>query len=104
MYLYNGDKCIVGQHIIARHHHHPEEIHPSPTFIARVVEIIQQVGSPVYVQSQPDGILLQTVNSSAPNVKYQMPQLLLKDEWSFVRPQVGFCSFESTYDVNLTWA
>ena len=104
MYLYNGDKCTVGQHIIARHHHHPAEIHPSPTFIARVVEIIQQVGSPAYMQSQPDGILLQTVNSSAPNAKYQMPRLFLQDKWSFVRPQVSFWSFKLTYNVNLTLA
>jgi hypothetical protein len=87
MHLYNGDKCIIGQHIIARR---PEGIHPNPTFIARVVEVIQQIGSPAQIKGQPDGILLQTIISSAPtqNNKYQMPQLFLKNEWSFVKPQV----------------
>jgi hypothetical protein len=81
MHLYNGDKCIIGQ-----------EIHPNPTFIARVVEVIQQIGSPAQIKGQPDGVLLQTIISSTPNNKYQMPQLSLKNEWSFVKPQVKFLS------------
>lgn len=90
MHLYNGDKCVIGQHIIARR---PEENHPNPTFIARVEEIIQQIGSPAQIKGQPDGILLQTINCSGLNNKYQMPHLLLTNERSFVQPQVKFHTF-----------
>src|SRR5437879_2259482 len=81
IYLYNGDKCTIGEHVLARHHRPHEEIHPNPTFIARIVEVIQQVGSPAHMQGWGDGILLQMVDLSGPNTKYQMPQLLLKNEW-----------------------
>ena len=79
MYLLNGDKCVIGQHVIVQ----PSHLN-SLTFIACLHEIIQQVGSPNHNNSKPDGLLLETVDSSRTSTKFRMPQLQNVNEWSFV--------------------
>ena len=79
VYLLNGDKCVVGQHVIVQ----PSHLN-SPTFIACLREIIQQVGSPNHDNSKPDGLLLETVDSSRTSTKFRMPLLQNVNEWSFV--------------------
>ena len=79
VYLLNGDKCVVGQHVIIQ----PSHLN-SPTFIACLHEIIQQVGSQNHNNSKPDGLLLETVDSSRTSTKFRMPRLQNVNEWSFV--------------------
>jgi hypothetical protein len=88
VYLLNGDRCRPGQHVIIQRH----DVNLNtgilssvgPAFIACVREIIQQHGSQNYDNSQPDGILVQTVHSSDVAAQFQMPALKYKDEYSFV--------------------
>jgi len=83
--LLNGDKCVVGQHVIVR------PPHPNmPTFIACLREIIQQVGSQNHDNSKPDGLLLETIDSSSISTRFQMPRLQYRNEWSFVPISVSF--------------
>lgn len=82
--LLNGDKCIVGQHVIVQSHR-PD----MSTFVACLREIIQQVGSQNHNNSKPDGLLLETVDSSSISQKFQMPRLRSQNEWSFVPISVG---------------
>lgn len=87
--LLNGDKCMVGQHVIV------QAPHPNMgTFIACLREIIQQVGSQNYNNSRPDGLLLETIDSSGFSTKFQMPRLQYRNvtEWSFVPISVSFTS------------
>jgi len=82
--LHNSDKCRVGQHVIVRSQAITHE-----TFVAKVAEIIQKVGSQCYEAQQPDGVLIEVLESSQACPKYQMPHLVLKDEWLLVPLQVS---------------
>lgn len=83
--LLNGDKCVVGQHVIV------QPPHPNmPTFVACLHEIILQVGSQNHDNSKPDGLLLETIDSSFTSTRFQMPRLQYQNEWSFVPISVRF--------------
>lgn len=79
VYLLNGDKCSVGQYVIVC-----KDGPNSHLFIACVCEILQQVHSVNYQEGRPDGILVQTANSTNISQKFQMPELALQDIFSFV--------------------
>lgn len=80
MHLVNGDKCVVGQHVIARP---PSGL--GMTIIARVVEILQIVGSVEDYSGQPSRVLLRGVDVVRPATKYRMPHIDLTNEFSMVR-------------------
>ena len=83
--LLNGDKCMVGQHVIV------QPGHPNmPTFIACLHEIIQQVSSQNHNNSKPNGLLLETIDSSSMSTRFQMPRLQYQNEWSFIPISVSF--------------
>jgi len=83
--LLNGDKCMVGQHVIVW------PPYPNmPTFIACLREIIQQVGSQNHDNSKPDGLLLETIDLSSISTRFQMPHLQYRNEWSFILISVSF--------------
>ncbi|KAF8966226.1 hypothetical protein BDZ97DRAFT_1657897 [Flammula alnicola] len=91
--LLNGDKCVVGQHVIV------QPPRPNmPTFIACLREIIQQVGSQNHDNSRPDGLLLETVDSSNTSTKFQMPRLQYLNEWSFVPISDLLCTVNTQHD------
>jgi hypothetical protein len=90
VHLFNGDDCAIGQHVIIQRH-----TGSGQPFIACVREILQQVGSTNHANSQPDGLLLQTVAHDEKSTRLQMPRLILQDEWSFVPLSVrNLSSFE----------
>jgi len=93
--LLNGDKCVVGQHVIVQSEH-PN----TSTFVACLREIIQQVGSQNHDNSRPDGLLLETVDSLSTSQKFQMPRLYSRNEWSFVPISVR-CSILCRFHINL---
>ena len=88
--LYNSDKCTVGQHVVVQHQLGTDM---SPTFIAHVYEIIQKVGSECFHAQQPDGILVQILDSSLVSAKYQMPRLIPKKEWVLLPLKVSLNHF-----------
>jgi len=90
VYLKNGDKCIVGQFVVAQNPHIP-----GATFIARVDEILQIVGSIADFSSLPDGVLLQSADVHRPSVTYHMPHVDLLNLWSFFSLDVRINSFLS---------
>jgi hypothetical protein len=98
VHLLNGDRCRPRQHVIIQHHDVDVNTGVSssvgPAFIACVREIIQQHGSQNYDNSQPDGILVQTVLSSDVAAQFQMPALKYKDEYSFVPLSVSVLSLK----------
>lgn len=79
VYLKNGDKCTIGQFVVAQNPHIP-----GATFVARVDEILQIVGSIADFSSLPDGVLLQSADVCRPSLTYQMPHIDLLNLWSFV--------------------
>ena len=56
--------------------------------IARVVEIVQLVGSAADRQGIPDAILLQQVEVLGISSRLTMPRVLLQDSWKLVQYQV----------------
>jgi len=80
--LLNGDSCPIGQHIIIQRHSGSAAV--GRPFVACVREILQQVGSTNHNNSQPNGLLLQTVAHDEMSDRFQMPRLVLQDKWSFV--------------------
>lgn len=76
--------CKVGQHVIVR-----SQAIPTQTFLAQVVEIIQKVGSNCFEAQQPDGVLIEVWDSSRASPKYQMPELVTKEEWLLVSIKVS---------------
>ena len=58
------------------------------TFIARVEEIVQVLGSVADYSRLPDGVLLQSADVNRPDEKYRMPHIDLLNQWSFVRFEV----------------
>ncbi|KAJ7147561.1 hypothetical protein C8R43DRAFT_889965, partial [Mycena crocata] len=77
LYLHNGDSCRPGNFVIVQH-----PLHTGETSVARVEEIIQQVGSVASFSSQPDGILLQKVTVDRTLQRYGMPSVELSGQWS----------------------
>ena len=56
--------------------------------IAKVVEIIQLVGSAADRRGAPDGVLLQRVEVLGMSQRLRMPRVLLQDSWKLVPFQV----------------
>ena len=97
--LFNGDKCAIGQHVVVQHQlRNSEQLEDMPpTFIAHVFEIIQKVGSECFHAQQPDGVLVQILESSIVSAKYQMPRLIPKEQWILLPLKVS-----STLDLTLS--
>ena len=63
--------------------------YPNPVpAIARVVEIIQLVGSAADRLGAPDGVLLQGVEVLGMSQHLRMPHVMLLDKWKLVQYQV----------------
>jgi len=63
--------------------------YPNPVpSIARVVEIIQLIGSAADHRGIPDGVLLQRVEVLGISPRLTMPRVLLQDSWQLVQHQV----------------
>ncbi|KAJ7814354.1 hypothetical protein B0H14DRAFT_3747837 [Mycena olivaceomarginata] len=77
LYLLNGDSCVPHTFVIVKHPRRPGE-----TFVARVEELIQQVGSIADFASRPDGVLLQKTIIDHAREHYGMPSVQLAGEWS----------------------
>ncbi|KAJ7710473.1 hypothetical protein B0H17DRAFT_914738 [Mycena rosella] len=73
--LTNGDNCIPGSFVIVKH---PDRI--GETFVARVEEIIQEVGSVASHSSLSDGIMVQKVHLLRERPRYGMPGIVLTGE------------------------
>ncbi|KAJ7135127.1 hypothetical protein C8R46DRAFT_1362251, partial [Mycena filopes] len=52
------------------------------TFVARVEEIIQQMGSPAALSSSPDGVLIQRASIDRIRTRYGMPSITFSNQWS----------------------
>lgn len=76
--LLNGDSCPIGQHVTVQQHVGSAVV--GQPFIACVCEIVQQVRSMNHNNSQPDGILLQTVAHNETSNRLQMPHLILQNK------------------------
>ncbi|KAK7021568.1 hypothetical protein R3P38DRAFT_3397021 [Favolaschia claudopus] len=68
----NGDVCVPGNFVVVKH---PERI--GETFVGRVEEIIQAVGSIRAHASRADGILVERVTVLRHSSRYGMPRILL---------------------------
>ncbi|KAJ7223860.1 hypothetical protein B0H12DRAFT_1213067 [Mycena haematopus] len=69
--LNNGDICVPGNFVIVQH---PNRI--GETFVGKVEEIIQRVGSVKMYASQADGILIQQVTLLRHRARYGMPSVV----------------------------
>jgi hypothetical protein len=74
--LQNGDKCEVGQYVIAKN---PDQL--GATVIARVEEVLQVVNSVADLSGMPSHILLQATDVSRDEGKYHMPHIDLTNRW-----------------------
>ncbi|KAJ7502333.1 hypothetical protein B0H11DRAFT_1712900, partial [Mycena galericulata] len=79
LYLQNGDSCKPGNFVVVKN---LDPLHVGETLIARVEEIIQQVGSIASFSSQPDGILLRRAIFDNNRQRYGMPAIHLSAEWT----------------------
>jgi hypothetical protein len=86
VHLINGDKCPVGQCVIVQRHESVAGgmVPKGDSYLACVQEILQTLGSPNYINGQPDGILLQSIQANITSNHFLMPQLEFRNEWSFV--------------------
>ncbi|KAJ6543258.1 hypothetical protein DFH09DRAFT_1249389 [Mycena vulgaris] len=73
--LDNGDTCLPGAFVIVKH-----PVNIGETFVVRVEEIIQQVGSVASHASLADGILVQKVLLLRARPRYGMPSVVLTGE------------------------
>ncbi|KAJ7770349.1 hypothetical protein B0H14DRAFT_2402407 [Mycena olivaceomarginata] len=85
--LYNGDICVPGGFVIVR-----DSQTVGQTFVARVEEIIQQVGSLAIFSSQPDGVLLQRAFIDRVRTRYGMPSIQLSNQWSMHNAKDLLCT------------
>ncbi|KAJ7823425.1 hypothetical protein B0H14DRAFT_2597923 [Mycena olivaceomarginata] len=85
--LYNGDICVPGGFVIVR-----DSQTMGQTFVARVEEIIQQVGSLAIFSSQPDGVLLQRAFIDRVRTRYGMPSIQLSNQWSMHNAKDLLCT------------
>lgn len=84
MHLQNGDKCAVGQFIIAKH----GNTNLGGTVTARVEEILQLQGSHSELRGMPDLILIRTATTDQAANTYRMPQLKLTNQFYLVEFKV----------------
>ncbi|KAF8180356.1 hypothetical protein BJ912DRAFT_1023704 [Pholiota molesta] len=92
VYLMNGDKCSVGQYVIA------QLPHSGALFIACVREILQRVGSENHRNQQADGILIQSAQITTISQKFQMPELAIQDKFSFVPISNILCTVNTPHN------
>ncbi|KAJ6462550.1 hypothetical protein C8R45DRAFT_841581 [Mycena sanguinolenta] len=90
--LNNGDICMPGSFIILKDPHVLGQ-----TFVGRVEEIIQKVGSAASHASAPDGILIQKVTLPPGTHRYGMPRVILSGDRAIhqtaVSPHLFFAVF-----------
>jgi hypothetical protein len=90
--LQNGDKCEVGQYVIAKDQ-------SGTTVIAHVEEILQVVNSVADLSGMPSHILLQAADVSRDAAKYHMPHINLSNQWGLFSFPVQYllpCSLTSS--------
>ncbi|KAJ7932017.1 hypothetical protein B0H13DRAFT_1451673, partial [Mycena leptocephala] len=83
--LNSSDVCVPGNFVILKN---PDRI--GETFVGKVEEIIQQVGSSGAQASTPDGILIQKVILLRGRPRYGMPSVILKEERAIHQTAVSF--------------
>ncbi|KAF8178467.1 hypothetical protein BJ912DRAFT_1045365 [Pholiota molesta] len=91
MHLLNNDTCSLGEYVLIQSGH-------SRPNVGCVREIIQQVNSKNYDQNQPDGILIQLASTNEVATKFQMPRVILQDQWSFVALSDILCTINTPHD------
>jgi hypothetical protein len=79
--IVNGDTCRPGQSVIVQGTHSWN--------IARVEEILQEVGSDAYNQGKADALLVQTLDITGTSERLQMPQLSTADHYILMRTDVS---------------
>ncbi|KAF7371200.1 hypothetical protein MSAN_00755500 [Mycena sanguinolenta] len=85
--LKNGDVCVPGSFVIVRDPHRIGE-----TFVGRVEEIIQRIGSVQMYASKPDGILIQQVTLPPDRVRYGMPSVVLSGQRQVCQTEDLLCT------------
>lgn len=86
LHLYNGDTCQPGNFVIVKD---PDPGRAGETFIARVEEIIQELGSIASFSSQADAVLVQKTTIDRTRETYGMPSIQLSGHWSVHATKVG---------------
>ena len=85
--LQNGDKCGVGQFIIAKN---PDQL--GTTVVAPVEEILQVVNSDADLSGMPSRIFLQAADVNRDAAKHHMPHIDLTDQWGLFSFPAGYLS------------
>ena len=93
VFLVNEDKCRIGDFVMVQSSQYPN---PVPS-IARVVEIIQLVGSAADRRGVPDGVLIQRVEVLGISPRLRMPRVLLQDSWQLVQYQVCYITVSTQF-------
>jgi hypothetical protein len=78
--LENEDKCRIGDFVMVQSSQYANAV-PA---IAKVVEIIQLVGSAADRCGTPDGVLLQQVEVLGMSQRLRMPRVSLRPSWKVV--------------------
>lgn len=79
--IVNGDTCRPGQSVIIQGNHSRN--------IARVEEILQEVGSDAYNQGKADVLLVQTLDITGTSERLRMPQLSTANYYILMRTDVS---------------
>ena len=78
--ILNGDTCRPGQSVIVQGNHSYN--------IARVEEILQEIGSEAYNQGKADAVLVQTLDITGTSERLRMPQLTIANHYILMRTDV----------------
>ncbi|KAJ7711756.1 hypothetical protein B0H16DRAFT_1667716 [Mycena metata] len=94
VYLDNGDFCPLDQFVIARR---PDRT----TFVARVKEILQIMGTVEDLSRRASAILLQsTTIGTAGDPSYEMPAVGVQNQWSLVQMTDILCTVNVQHNCN----
>ncbi|KAJ7732322.1 hypothetical protein B0H16DRAFT_1468668 [Mycena metata] len=94
VYLDNGDFCPLDQFVIARR---PDRT----TFVARVKEILQIMGTVEDLSRRASAILLQsTTIGTAGDPSYEMPAVGVQNQWSLVQMTDILCTVNVLHNCN----
>ncbi|KAJ7195401.1 hypothetical protein B0H12DRAFT_1299784, partial [Mycena haematopus] len=85
--LNNGDICVPGNFVIVQH---PNRI--GETFVGKVEEILQRVGSVKMYASQADGILIQQVTLLHHRARYGMPSVVASGQRQVYKTEDLLCT------------
>ncbi|KAF7975989.1 hypothetical protein HWV62_8148 [Athelia sp. TMB] len=91
--LQNGDKCRVGQWVVAK-----DPLALGATLVARVEEILQVQGSVAELSGMPDFILLQAADVRHQAPAYHMPRLKLTNMWACATFQTILCTVNAPHN------